>query len=166
MKKELLPKSCVKKLEQAIEYELGHMYLYKVLANAMQASGYFGAQAYFLEESKEEETHYQKHVNFLNDMGVLPKLPTLAPESFEGEIQDALQMAFDNELDLLNFYRKVWKEEGMEAPEVASYLNEFLNIQREHVGFYGDFLALMEDEKDNKNICMIVDEKLEKLAKG
>lgn len=165
-KTSLLPASCVTKLNKAIEYELGHFYLYKLLANQMQQYGYFGAQAYFQQESAEELTHYQKHVDFLNNMGVLAKLPTLAPEKIDADsLEEALQAAFDNEYDLLKYYRKVWKEEAMEVPEVGAYLNEFLNIQVEHVGFYGDLLALLKDEKDNPNICMVVDDKLAKLAK-
>lgn len=132
----------------------------------MQQSGYFGAQAYFQQESAEELTHYQKHVDFLNDMGVLAKLPTLAPEKADNEsLEEAIQAAYDNELDLLKYYQKLWKEEAMEVPQVGAYLNEFLLIQSEHVGVYGDFLALLKDEKDNPNICMVVDKKLEKLAK-
>lgn len=164
-KKSLLSAGCLKSLNQALEYELGHFYLYKVLANKMQASGYFGAQAYFLQESAEELEHYQKHVDFINDMGALAKLPTLSPETFDGELKDALQEAYDNEFDLLKFYKKLWKDEAMENPEIGEHINFYLKTQVEHVGFYGDMLALMEDEKDNPNICMVVDKKLEKLAK-
>jgi hypothetical protein len=49
MKAPLITKSCIKKLDKAIEFELGHFYLYKKLANSMQMLGYFGAQDYFLE---------------------------------------------------------------------------------------------------------------------
>lgn len=165
MKKSLLSESCLKSLNQGVEFELGHFYLYKVLANKMQQSGYHGAQAYFLKESNEELEHYQKHVDFINDMGGLAKLPTLAPESFSGELDDAMKDAYDNEYDLLKFYKKLWKSEAMENPEIAEHINFYLKTQVEHVGFYGDLIALMEDEKDNPNICMVVDDKLAKLAK-
>ncbi len=52
----------------------------------------------------------------------------------------------------------------MEYPEIAAHLNFFLDTQREAVGFYGDILSMFESEKDNHNICMIIDHKLKKLA--
>jgi hypothetical protein len=165
MKKPLLDASCIKKLEKAVQYELGHFYLYKMLANKMQMLGYFGAQEYFLAESKEEETHYQKHVDFLNDEGVLTKLPTLTPEKDDiSSLKEGIESAYENELDLLKYYRELYKEEAMEYPEIAAHLNFFLDTQREAVGFYGDILAMFESEKDNHNICMIIDHKLKKLA--
>lgn len=162
MKKSLLDASCVKKFEMALEYELSHFYLYKKLANKMQAMGYFGAQAYYLKESAEELEHYQKHIDFLNDEGVLPKLPTLSPEKEDLEsLKDTLISAYENELDLLKYYREMYKEEAMEYPEIAAHLNFFLDTQREAVGFYGDMLAMMESESANPNINMIIDAKLQ-----
>ena len=166
MKKPLLNAECIKKFEKSLEWELTHFYMYKLLANKCQMLGYFGAQAYFLAESAEEETHYQKHVDFLNDEGVLAKLPVLAPEKESIScLCDAIQMAYDNELDLLEYYREMYKEEVMEYPEVAAHLSFFLDTQREAVGFYGDILSMFESEKDNDNISMVIDHKLKKLAK-
>jgi ferritin len=166
MKKPLLDAGCIKKFEKALQYELGHFYMYKLLANKCQMMGYFGAMDYFLAESKEEEEHYQKHIDFLNDEGVLGKLPTLVPEkdSDVKSLHDSIDMAYENELDLLKYYREMYKEEAMEYPEIASYLNFFLDTQREAVGFYGDILAMFESEKDNPNICMVIDAKLKGLA--
>ena len=165
MRKPLIDKDCISKLETALKYELGHFYLYKHLAICMQAVGYFGAMDYFLVESKEENEHAEKHINFLNDVGVMAKLPTLAPEKeVPSELYDALELAFENEKDLLDYYKSVYKEEVTENPEIAEHLHFFIKTQVEAVGFYGDMLALMENEKDNKNICMIVDQKLKKLA--
>lgn len=165
MRKPLIDKYCVSKLETALKYELGHFYLYKHLAICMQAVGYFGAMDYFLTESKEENEHALKHINFLNDVGVMAKLPALSPEkSVPNELYDALELAFENEKDLLDYYKGVYKEEVVENPEIAEHLHFYIKTQVEAVGFYGDMLALLENEKDNKNICMIVDQKLKKLA--
>jgi ferritin len=166
MKAPLITKSCIKKLDKAIEFELGHFYLYKKLANSMQMLGYFGAQDYFLEESKEEAEHYQKHVDFLNDEGVMATLPTLVPEQFESKtLMDAIENAYANELDLLMYYRDLYNEEGKEYPEIAEHLMFYLKTQREAVGFYGDIIAMFTSEKNNPNINMIIDQKLGKLAK-
>ena len=167
MRKPLIDKDCVSKIEVALKYELGHYYLYKHLAIAMQAYGYFGSAAYFEKESEEENGHAQKHIQFLNDMGVVAKLPTLAPEKDTPEtLYDAIEMAYENEKDLLEAYQDMYKEEVVETPVVAVHLNQFIQLQVEAVGFYGDLLATMESEKDNKNVCMVIDHKLKKLAKN
>lgn len=166
MKKALLDKDCVSKLEAALRYELGHFYLYKHLAIAMQAVGYFGAQAYFDKESAEENEHAQKHIQFLNDMGIKAKLPPLTPESESPTtLYDAVELAYDNEKDLLDYYKDMYKAEVMENPQVAEHLNFYLKTQVDAVGFYGDILATMDSEKSNDNVCMVIDHKLKKLAK-
>lgn len=165
MKKALLDAGCVKKFEAALKFELGHFYLYSMLANKAQMLGYFGAYDYFLAEREEEIGHYQKHINFLNDEGVLPKLPTIVPETDSAtSLKETIEMAYDNELDLLKYYREMYNEESKEYPEVGQHLLFFLDTQITAVGFYGDLLATMESEKDNPNINMIIDKKLKELA--
>ena len=95
----------------------------------------------------------------------MAKLPSLSPEKeVPTELYEALELAFENEKDLLDYYKSLYKEEVLENPEIAEHLNFYIKTQVEAVGFYGDMLSLMESEKDNKNICMIVDSKLKKLA--
>ena len=166
MRKPLIDKDCVAKIENGIKYELGHFYLYKYLGVVAQGLGYFGAQAYFEKESEEENGHAQKHIQFLNDVGVVAKLPTLAPEKDVPEtLYDAIEMAYENEKDLLEAYQDMYKEEVVETPVVAVHLNQFIGFQLDAVSFYADILATMESEKDNKNVCMVIDHKLKKLAK-
>lgn len=164
MRKPLIDKDCVSKIETGIKYELGHFYLYKHLAICMQAVGYFGAQAYFEKESLEENEHAQKHINFLNDMGVMAKLPTITPEKeVPNDLYAAIELAYENEKDLLGYYKDVYKEEVVENPEIAEHLNFYIKTQVEAVGFYGDILATLESEKDNKNACLVVDSMLKSL---
>jgi len=164
MRKPLIDKDCVSKIETALKYELGHFYLYKHLAICMQAVGYFGAQAYFEKESSEENEHAQKHINFLNDMGAMAKLPTLAPEKeVPNELYAAIELAYENEKDLLDYYKGIYKEEVVENPQIAEHLNYFIRKQVESVGLYGDLLATLESEKDNKNACLVVDSMLKSL---
>ena len=101
----------------------------------------------------------------MNDEGILPKLPTLVPETDSAtSLKEAIQMAYDNELDLLKYYREMYNEEEEEYAEVGQHLLFFLETQRTAVGFYGDLLATMESEKNNPNINMIIDKKLKELA--
>lgn len=56
-------------LEKALASELYVSNLYKHIANQLQRLGYFGAQSYFLKESADELSHYQKLSDYCNDMG-------------------------------------------------------------------------------------------------
>jgi ferritin len=165
-KKPLVDKSCTSKLEAAIKYELGHYYLYKHLSVVSQTLGYFGAQAYFEKESLEENGHAQKHIQFLNDMGVMAKLPTLTPESeVPKDLMGIIELALDNEADLFKYYNEIYASSMAENPAVAIHLQFFIDKQIEAVGFYGDLLATFESEKQNPNVSLVIDKKLEKLSK-
>ena len=164
MKKALIDQDCINKFVKAIQFELGHEYLYRFLSNAMGAAGYFGAAAYFLAESKEEGEHYQKHINFLNDLGALPELPVLNPKVGPVTTMEyAIKMAYTNELGLLNYYKDMYNTEMMK-PEITEHLLFYIKTQRDAVGFYGDILATFESELKNQNINMVIDQKLKDLA--
>jgi len=77
MLKSLLSKDMKEGMQDAIQVELQQASLWKSLANQMQRLGYFGSQKYFLAESAEELTHYQMHVEFMNDMGDCADLPNI-----------------------------------------------------------------------------------------
>lgn len=63
-------------LEKSLASELYVSNLYKHFANQLQRLGYFGAQKYYLKESADELSHYQKLADYCNDMGwVAPFLP-------------------------------------------------------------------------------------------
>lgn len=167
MRDKLLDTACVAIFEKAMGYELSHFHLYKELSNAMQSVGFFGAQAYFLSESDEEVTHYQKHVDFLNDMGILGKTPAIKPQGeYPKSLKDALKIAYDNEKDLLDFYKEFYKKEGVEYPEIAQHLLFFIQVQREHVGFYADMINRLEAAGSTGAGAMLIDKELKKLANG
>ena len=75
--KSLLSPSMKKGMQEAVYIELYQSNLWKSLANQLQKLGFFGSQKYFLAESAEELTHYQMHVEFMNDMGDCADLPKI-----------------------------------------------------------------------------------------
>lgn len=132
--------------DKSVESELYAQNLYRHLANQMQRMGFFGAQSYFLKESAEEGEHYQKIVDYVNDMGAVatvmavPKItdPILS-------IQDALELSYETELSLMKQYQDFYEmaEESGDCV-TATFLIEFLQIQRKSVGAYGDFISRLQ----------------------
>mgnify|MGYP003638335649 FL=1 len=151
--KSLLSPSMRKGLQDAVYTELYQSNLWKSLANQLQRLGYFGSQKYFLAESAEELTHYQMHVEFMNDMNDctdLPKIDAIADKVTD--IGDALEIGYNTELDVYNQYKDFYKKAEDEDVSVAQYLLQFIEIQRKAVGHYGDLLAKYKVAETTKEL--------------
>lgn len=142
MVRSLLNARMKKGLQKSIELELYQSNLWKSLANQLQRLGYFGSQKYFLTESAEELTHYQIIVDFMNDMGDCADLPKIdAITDQVSNIGEALELGYETELEVYNHYKDFYEEAEDEDCSVGIFLQQFVTIQRQAVGHYGDLLA-------------------------
>ena len=142
-----------KGLQASIELELYQANLWKSFANQMQRLGYFGTQKYFLAESAEELTHYQMLVEFMNDMGDcadLPKIDAVTDKVLN--IGEALELGYEMEMEVLNHYKKFYNEADEEDCAVGIFLQQFVTIQVQAVGHYGDLLAKYKVAETTKEI--------------
>jgi ferritin len=117
--------------------------LYQNIANQLQRLGLFGAQKYFLKESEDEIKHYNILVGFVNDMSDVLSVPAV-PEMKDKvmNLKDALEIAYETELELMRQYQKFYEEAEDKYGDcvTATFLVEFLQIQRKSVGSYSDLL--------------------------
>jgi ferritin len=151
--KSLLSPEMKKGMQDAIYMELYQSNLWKSLANQLQRLGLFGSQRYFLAESAEELTHYQMHVEFMNDMGDCAELPKIdAIKDKVTDIGDALEIGYNTELDFYNQYKDFYQQAEDEDVSVAQYILQFIEIQRKAVGHYGDLLAKYKIAEQTKEI--------------
>lgn len=140
--KSILKADVKKMLSKSGQSELYAHNLYIHLANQLQRIGFFGSQKYFEKESADELTHYYKLRDFVNDMGDTLDMPAIEACSDKvTNIGDALQIFYDTEYDLyeqyLEFYEKIEKSGDCVT---ATFLIEFMQIQRKSVGEAGDLL--------------------------
>jgi ferritin len=160
--KNLLTAEMTEWLQKSISSELYASHLYKHIANQMQFVGFFGAQKYWLKESADELTHYQIHVDFMNDMGTVAQLPAIQPiKENISTIEDALAVAYNTELALLNQYKEFYKIAEEQDCIVDVYLHQFIEIQRKAVGEYGDLIARYTRCGKNEAAILEFDEYLE-----
>jgi ferritin len=153
MLKSLLSASMKKGLQKSLELELYQANLWKSFANQMQKLGFFGTQKYFLAESAEELTHYQMIVEFMNDMGDCADLPAIdAITEKVKTIGDALEIGYEMEMEVLNHYKKFYNEADEEDCAVGIFLQQFVTIQVQAVGHYGDLLAKYKVAEETKEI--------------
>jgi ferritin len=151
--KSLLSPAMKKGMQDAVYIELYQSNLWKSLANQLQRLGLFGSQKYFLAESAEELTHYQMHVEFMNDMGDCADLPKIdAVTDKVTDIGDALEIGYNTELDVYNQYKDFYEKAADEDVSVAQYILQFIEIQRKAVGHYGDLLAKYKIAEQTKEI--------------
>lgn len=151
--KSLLSPAMKKGMQDAVYIELYQSNLWKSLANQLQRLGLFGSQKYFLAESAEELTHYQMHVEFMNDMGDCADLPKIdAVTDKVTDIGDALEIGYNTELDVYNQYKEFYEQAEDEDVSVAQYILQFIEIQRKAVGHYGDLLAKYKIAEQTKEI--------------
>lgn len=135
----LLTETEIKYLNKFGKFELTASHVYQHLTNRMKSLAYFGAEKFFLSESLDERTHFAKLEQFMNDMNCELSVESLdAVTSDVANIGDALEMAFQMELDLLKEYEKVYSSEV--SPKVKVLLQDFINIQVGAVGEYGDLI--------------------------
>jgi ferritin len=147
-------------LDEAVHSELYASNLYKHIANEVQRLGYFGTQKFFLRESADELVHYQKHVDFQNDVGTVAKVPAIeAMNEPIKTLSDAIELGYETELELYNNY-KDWYSEADSDPVVQQFLLQFLEIQRTSVGEYGDLLARIQLVDQDKAGMLLIDQEL------
>jgi ferritin len=71
----------------------------------------------------------------------------------------ALTMAYDQEVELMNFYSEFYKTG---EPVCQQILLEFIEIQRKASGEYGDLIARLEIIKDDPCGLLMFDQELGK----
>ena len=146
-------------IQAALQQELYASHLYRQVANYMQRAGYFGAQAFFSGEAADELEHYEKHVQFMNDMGDVAQLPALpAINQKPAGLQEAVQLGFDTELALGQKYEGWYRDATSEL--TRQHLLQFLEIQRKSIGEYGDWLARLERAGGDECGLLIIDKEM------
>lgn len=157
--KNLLSPTAESALNAAVSAELYASHLYKHIANQMQRLGYFGAQKFFAGEANDELGHYQKLADFMNDRGTTAKLPSLeAITDSIASLRDALETAFDTELQLERDYVRWYKQCDDEI--VRQFLLQFLETQRKSVGEYGDLISRLDRVGEDRCGMLILDKEL------
>jgi len=160
----ILNESTASIIAEAVYQELTASHTYKHLANYMQRIGYFGASKYFQTESANELEHYQKHVEFINNMGGVVSLPALEEitETFSS-LKSALQYAYNMELTLLEAYCQWYNTLLINVDIVtAQHLLQFIQIQQESVGEYGDLLSRVTVVEGDTCGLLLIDQEMGK----
>lgn len=121
--------------------ELTASHIYLQLANRMRMLSYFGAEKFFMNESKGERKHYTEIAQFMNKLNCEISVEPVSPTECDcQDIKGALEMAYQMEKDLLIAYETAAKKDNLSL-KVVLLLQEFTTHQVGAVGEYLDLLA-------------------------
>ena len=151
MKNNLLSSSVESKLNELIGQELHAMYTYVAAANWSQENGYLKAYDFFLAESADEKLHSEVLQKYMLDMGSCPELsdidtPVIDCECLYGVISQALEMETELGVMYSEFASDLVSEDFMTLTKIQ----EFIKIQTEAIGFYGDICSAGEGLSQDK----------------
>lgn len=151
MKQKILSSQVEGMLNSLIGEELYAMYAYKAMANWCQDAGFLSASKFFLEESSDEKAHAEILEQYILDMGCLPKLEKIdKPESSFKTIYDIIYEAYDMEVALGEKYADMALHCAKEDAMTLTKLQEFIKIQTESIGFFGDICGVAKGLSDSK----------------
>lgn len=145
MKEKLLTDKVESKLNELIGEELTAMYAYMAMANWCQNAGFLKAYNFFLSESSDEKAHSETWQKYILDLGCVPSLPKIGePESDFNTLQDVIYAAYDMEVALGEKYSEFALELIKSDAMTFTKAQEFVKIQTDSIGFYGDICAISD----------------------
>jgi ferritin len=151
MKKSLLSSKVESKLNELIGQELHAMYTYVAAANWCQANGYLRAYDFFLGESADEKLHSEILQKYILDMGCTPELTEIdTPEADYECLNCVIDAAYDMEVELGMMYSKFASEITGQDFITLTKIQEFIKIQTESIGFYGDIRSAADGLSKDK----------------
>lgn len=151
MKNNLLSAHVESKLNELIGQELHAMYTYVAAANWCQENGYLRAYDFFLGESADEKKHSEILQKYMLDMGACPELEDIdAPDADYECLNCVIEAALDMETALGKMYSEFASDIMSEDFMTLTKIQDFIKIQTEAIGFYGDICAAGEGLSKDK----------------
>lgn len=97
----LLSQECIDLLNYRIEQEEYSSRMYHSMSMWLNDNGYLNAAKKWQEDAEDEMKHAQWAKDFLLDMGIQPKIPSLnePPQNFEG-FPEIIKMTFSHEINV------------------------------------------------------------------
>ena len=151
MKKSLLSSKVESKLNELIGQELHAMYTYVAAANWCQENGYLRAYDFFLAESADEKLHSEVLQKYMLDMGACPQLDDIdTPEVDCDCLNGVIYQVFEMETELGMMYSKFAGELTSSDFMTLTKIQDYIKIQTEAIGFYGDICSAGEGLSKDK----------------
>lgn len=151
MRQKILSDKVESKINELIGEELKAQYAYVAIANWCQNNGFLRAYDFFLKESSDEKKHSEILQKYVLDMGCVPELNDIKSPEMDFEcLLCAVEFALDMETALGEMYSDFACELSNKDFMTITKVQEFIAIQTEAIGFYGDICAAGYDLSKDK----------------
>jgi ferritin len=131
-------------LKPLISIELAQSSFYVQLANLCNKKGFLKAEAYFLNESKEEREHFLIHYDYVTGQGSEFQTPEI--EEFEESAEtlyEITELALTMEGKVSEMYKKAALDMATIDQMTYNHLLQFLKIQQDAMKFYIDATTVL-----------------------
>lgn len=136
-------------LEPLISIEIAQSSFYVQLANLCNENGFLKAEAYFLNESKEEREHFLIHYDYITGQGSYFQTPSI--EEFvenADTLYEIVELALSMEKKVSEMYKKAASQMAVLDQMTYNHLLQFLKIQQDAMKFYIDACATLTGIED------------------
>lgn len=162
----IIAKKVEKALNEHLALELNAKMSYLAVASWCEVEGLEGSARFFYKQSAEENTHFMKFFNYINEVGGHALVPALKAPKYEFKsIQEAVEMALDHEQKVTKaIYKMVSlaKEEGDHATE--DFLRFFVDEQKEEEVQFKRILDKIKLIGDGPQSLYYIDKEFDKLS--
>jgi ferritin len=155
MKYMTLKPEAMKILKPLYSIEASQIMFYKQLSAVANKLGFLRAEKYFLAESQEEATHFDKWQNYIVGRGNDFQVPGIeAPEDSSKNLYELIESALKMEIEVSDMYNEAaMKLMGVDQLAYQECI-DFLKIQNEAISTYTDYCAVLEGlDKDGQLVA-------------
>jgi ferritin len=162
----LIPKKVEKALNEHLALEMGAIYHYLAVASWCDKERYEGASAFFHKQSAEEQLHFMKFFNYINEMGGHALVPELKkPLSVYKSIVEVCEKSLEAEKKVTkSVYNLVEVARSEHDHGTVEFLKFFIDEQREEEVQFTKLLDKIKLIGDGPQSLYYIDKEIEKLT--
>jgi ferritin len=136
----------IKILKPLYSIEFEQVAFYKQLSAVANKLGFLKAEKYFLAESQEEATHFDKWQDYIVGRGNDFEVPSIeAPSDSSKDLYQLIESALSKEIEVSEMYSEAAIKVMALDQLVYQEMLDFLKIQNEAIKTYTDYCAVLED---------------------
>lgn len=158
-KNPFMTKECIDILNYRILNEEQSSRLYQSMSLWLNDNGFKGSAKKWLSDANDEMQHAQWAKDFLLDMGIQPKLPSLQepPQTFGG-LPDIIRKSYDHEIIVTQQCNDLAKHAMQYGNHLLYQLAiKYLQEQQEEIGKLQDSLDMLSAFGETKDVLFMLD---------
>ncbi|MCU0421897.1 MAG: ferritin [Bacteroidia bacterium] len=162
----LIPKKIENALNAHLELEMGAIYNYLAVASWCESNGYEGSAAFYYKQSAEEQLHFMKFFNYINQVGGHAHVPELKqPQTSYKSILETCQKSLAGENKVTqSIYKLVELSRKENDHATEAFLKFFVDEQLEEEMQFTRLIDRIKLIGGGPQSLYYVDKELERLA--